>query len=80
MPCPIERLANVRLDGTILASGALLPVTYGRVDGVCTSDGVPELVVNCAVDDDGRGEGDEGEKKGGGLEDRRHCSELDGEH
>lgn len=38
------------------------------------------MVVYCAVDEDGRGEGDEGEKKGGASEDRRHCSELDGEH
>lgn len=58
----------------------MLPVTYGGVDGVSAGDGVPVLVVYCAVDEDGRGEGDEGEKKGGASEDRRHCSELDGEH
>ena len=73
MPSPIERFANIRFNGTIRASGALLPVTYRRINGVCAGDGVPKLVVYCAVDEDGRGKGDEGEKKGGGSEDRQHC-------
>ena len=54
----------------------MLPVTYWRINGVCTGDGVPELVIYCAVDEDGRGEGDEGEKKGSGSEDPRHCSDF----
>ena len=55
MPCPVKSLGNIWSYRTVRAVGAGSPVLRGRVGRVCTSDGVAELIVNCAIDEDGRG-------------------------